>query len=137
MNRHNLQKLADYLWALPDDYEGFDMGMFHPQFDNATVFSPECGTAACAVGHAPLAGIKPRRREEWHDYSHRTLIGGGDEWLWCFSAAWRGVDNTTKGAAKRIYWLLENGAAPNKYDDSTRTCRAAAPLYANQQPVKA
>jgi hypothetical protein len=67
MNTANLLKLAEYLEALPADYRHFDMELF---IKSGTEFRPtypakaeetikHCGTAACAIGHGPSAGILP------------------------------------------------------------------------------
>lgn len=75
--RANLTKLADYLAALPDDYVGFEMGLYHEDTVYADrAASPDCGTCACAVGHGPTAGIDPEK-DEWWDAYHRRVFGAG------------------------------------------------------------
>lgn len=140
-NKKNLRLLADYLitgktavqfdmntYATPDvreerffrfkdDYE------FPKHFlDFIKAGEHDCGTAACAIGHAPAAGIKPRRYESWHSYSHRTLAEPfSAEWHWAFGPEWAAVDNTAIGAAKRIYWMLEHGVPENAEDQAWGT----------------
>lgn len=67
----------------------------------------ECGTSACALGHAPLAGIKPRPGMSWGEYDTCMLTDSlTDEWEHCFDASWGG---TAKDAAKRIAYMLLTG----------------------------
>lgn len=128
MNHTNLKLLADYLWTLPDDYELFNMDTFNETFSRPMLAarSGSCGTSACAVGHAPnVKGIPlPYQVEDWSDYSTRIfdLDWGEDHrgWDWCFSDNWTDADNTPKGAAKRIYYLLkvgEEGLPPFSYEE--------------------
>lgn len=107
---NNLRKLADYLLTLPDDYPDFEMSDFTS--DGSKPNNVTCGTAACAVGHGPNAGISAMPDENsWNNYSERCFIGPWTrpEYSWCFKSGWSGVDNTVHGAAKRIFWLLEKG----------------------------
>lgn len=148
INHPDLLRLAVYLGALPVNYEHFDMKKFfefgddvadegvedqhilsdrYAQIDpivllNNCNYINTCGTAACAIGHAPLVpgiSVLPREDEEYVDYSFRFLSGedipvweARDNpelklaWNWCFGEEWAGVDNTPQGAAKRIMYLL-------------------------------
>ena len=117
----NLLKLANYLKALPEDYEHFDMKAFievgaenymFPRSLHKSDIINSCGTVACAVGHGPSAGIIPKRKEFWVEYSNRAFTNNEDEWDWCFNSEWFEVDNTLVGAYKRIYLLLDIGV-PN------------------------
>ena len=122
--KQNLIKLANYLLNLPDDYEEFDMSYFCYNPVVETVFDPAvitlskgCGAVACAVGHAPSAGIPAFKNENWWDYSSRVLIDSDSlAWTWCFSGDWNGIDNTPKGAAKRILYLLDKGVPDNWWE---------------------
>ena len=115
--RDNLNKLADYLLSLPDDYKHFYMGQFHDYVLSNPDYSPEktfsCGTSACAVGHGPNAGIGDYKScSDWIEYSEKYLIADVYEnsaWDWCFSESWAEVDNTPKGAALRIKQYLRSG----------------------------
>lgn len=75
--RVNLARLADYLDALPDDYQHFGMLAYWTP-DSLMALDPRdpdpahhgCRTAACAVGHGPAAlGLNPlqlnRYRSSW------------------------------------------------------------------------
>ncbi len=83
--------------------------------ENMTVYS-SCGTTACAVGHGPLAGIPTLPNESWTDYEERVFgvsqISLEQEnesaWEFLFGSAWRfyKYNNTAKGSALRIRWLL-------------------------------
>lgn len=39
-----------------------------------------------------------------------------DEWTWLFSGAWELVDNTARGAAARLRYLLADKDVPNMDD---------------------
>ncbi|SFJ49151.1 hypothetical protein SAMN03159338_1548 [Sphingomonas sp. NFR04] len=125
----NLRRLADHLLQLPATYPDFSMRLFvdnelhgrghHP------AFRAECGTAACAVGHGPVAGIDFVAGENWISYSYRAFVPSpvdedgqeyryeGAVWEWCFGSGWSDTDNTAHGAAHRINWLLTHGAIPD------------------------
>lgn len=123
----NLRKLAAYLLSgeLKAD---FDMS----RFSNTLLpinkrRETHCGTAGCAAGHGPYAGIPKNEDESWEDYIIR-VFGIGKEldyyYSWCFQGEWIGLDNTPEGAAKRILWLLDNGLPDNASDQ----CNRRAPL---------
>jgi hypothetical protein len=116
MNCENLQKLATYLRSLPADYQEFDMEVYAS--DNSFAHPLSCGTAGCAIGHGPNAGIAAQDQEEWEDYSRRVfaITADADEWDWCFGWYWAHTDNTPLGAAQRIEWLLQNGLPENAND---------------------
>ena len=110
MNEKNLRKLAKYLEKLPASYPHFSMFDYvsdGTQPQEAHEF--ECGTVACAVGHGPAAGIKPKKEEGWCEYEDRVFALAKSEWDWCFASEWRITDNTPQGAAKRILYMLEHG----------------------------
>ena len=122
MKRSNLEKLATYLEALPIGYQHFSMrsyltkdGMYlsHPEEANTVLI--DCGTIACAVGHAPAAGIPVMRGEDWDAYEARVFNLTTAEWKWCFSSYWTDVDDTPHGAAKRIRYMLEHGVPENAF----------------------
>lgn len=126
MNRENLSRLADYLAALPADYEHFDMARFRTTMTGKehepTTRPMGCRTVACAVGHAPLAlpDLPPKPDEEWDEYSNRLFGLYDREWEWCFAAGWVHTDNTPAGAAARIRWLLEHGLPGDAYEQRQR-----------------
>ena len=104
MNRENLEKLAAYL-------EG---GNLKARFDmityaeNGECYKDTCGSVGCAIGHGPYAEIPKNPSETWEEYCYRVfgISWLSKEWKFCFSASWQTVDNTPRGAAKRIRWLL-------------------------------
>lgn len=121
MRPENLNKLADYLLALPPDYRDFDMGTFCKVPGTEDEFSPdqsrhECGTVACALGHGPRAGIEPEPTESWQGYCHRQfgLHWWSDEAEWCFGGNWVLFDDTPRGAGLRIKWLLAGKPIPTE-----------------------
>lgn len=158
-HRENLLKLAWYLWNLPHNYEHFDMNFYwdcpvknldtwgcpvkNPDPWGCISKTPECGTVACAAGHGPAAGIE-KTVEIWEHYIHINFIN--DEYqrelFWCFSGWWVDVDNTPKGAAKRIFYMLENPEIvggtqiSSIYTDRVRfNMKGALVKYKYQQPI--
>jgi hypothetical protein len=148
-NKHqikNLRKLADYLLALPEGYQHFDMTSF---FANSLLDEDEwwdfednpcnltkkhynvCGTVACAIGHAPAAGINCKGLNSFWEVAElkmglpRILYEPINEWRWLFASNWADVDNTPQGAGKRIHWLLDKGL-PSDWNEQlcgdTRLC---------------
>lgn len=121
----NCRKLIAYLRTLPVDYPDFEMSDFvaaDGDRDGRQAFAhvAECGTAACAAGHGPKAGVSPIEGETWYAYSRRAFcddIGCEDigitPWDWCFSANWTDVDNSAHGAADRMEYMLDNGIPDN------------------------
>ena len=133
-HRANLAKLAAYLDTLPDDYEAFEMRTFFGAARNIQA-DPDveadyglhnggvdkCGAVACAIGHGPSAGIllppalisDLTKRVNWWGYIDRFFIPESREteyaFAWMFGADWSLVDNTPRGAAKRIRFYLQNG----------------------------
>lgn len=119
----NCRRLIAYLRTLPSDYPDFEMKTFVSGDGNSYAHVPVCGTAACAVGHGPAAGIAPLESGEWWaDYSARAFVGCQPEdcdeendwaWEWCFDSPWSQVDNTVHGAAARIEMMLDQGVPEN------------------------
>lgn len=120
--RANLAKLAAYLRTLPKGYPDFEMSGFVKGGNDGEAYVPECGTAACAAGHGPRAGIKPKKGEDWYTYSDRAFVDGSEHyygWEWVFSGDWADYDNTVHGAAARIEYMLERGT-PDEWDGYPR-----------------
>lgn len=139
--RANLVKLARFLFTEPIEEQFNMISFFHGEdgTDNAgcSVKLQGCETAGCAVGWAPNAGIPFREHEDWESYCGRNFIDVDDEeseWDWCFDANWRDGDNTPKGAAKRILWLLLHGVPD---DDYSQRCGEVPLCYADWQPTEA
>lgn len=110
--RSNLTKLAAYLRTLPAEYPDFEMDLFTQDgqgYGRHIAHKPACGTAACAAGHGPWAGIDPLPGETWVAYSHRAFAERGSGFSWCFDERWSRIDNSAHGAAARIEWMLEHG----------------------------
>ena len=121
MNIKNLTLLAAYLEKLPAYYEHFNMASYMCDEDDFQIVLSQaaghppthCGTVACAVGHAPFVTGMPQPNfsdYSWAYYSERIFDMGGNDmaWDWCFSAPWDDVDNTPKGAAARIRYLIKH-----------------------------
>lgn len=120
--RRNLIRLAQYL--LSDDMKAkFSMEDFS-DVPNSFLYT-DCGTVGCAVGHGPYAGIPKLVNESWFVYSAREF--GVDRWgetylgfQWMFGGAWRVVDNSPAGAARRIVFFLIKGL-PEGFDENLAT----------------
>ena len=82
--RRNLARLALFLNNMNPLYRSnteFDMDVYFRA--EGVDFNPydakkhynECGTSACAAGHGPIAGIRPRKYDSWPDYIERDFLG--------------------------------------------------------------
>jgi len=74
-----------------------------------------CGTTACFCGYAPLAGIRPKKGENWFEYAKRAITGGTTSWLridtnnvWDFLFSDE-HKNSKAAAVKRGAWFLMHG----------------------------
>jgi hypothetical protein len=131
----NLAKLADYLEDLPEGYEHFGMSDYL-QTDNRDAEIEyakrnggvaHCGTAACAIGHGPAAGLlfKPSEFQlgsrlqpvpDWGAYARRFVAEEFDRnYNWAFGGGWAAYDNHHWGAAARIRYLLAYGSPPAEF----------------------
>lgn len=135
----NLSTLATYLEALPPDYAHFDMADYWGLTPPVNSVAPdECGTVACAAGHAPAAlgitaamltdlGLLSRDGIRWNRFIDLFLLAHPDhgddvpsmsfreqrpDWAWMFSDRWAAYDNTPAGAAARIRYYLIAGVPP-------------------------
>jgi hypothetical protein len=135
-HRENLTKLADYLESLPYDYSHFNMSMYSnmskadelrygkengglDKYESSVAWSG-CGTAACALGHGPAAGVLIRDEDtspflNWNIYARRFVPPTLTYWSWVFDGVWSVRDGHHYGAAARIRYLLHHGAPPNDY----------------------
>lgn len=131
--RANLKALADYLDTGITEYE-FGMAQFWEEH--------ECGTVACAVGHAPFVLGLPvpvaplaRSAKNWAVFAEDRLLPSGYiedcEFDWMFGEFWVRTDNTARGAAARIYWYLEHGVP----DDWHGQMFGDAPLCYTVKPL--
>jgi len=129
MHASNLDKLATYLEALPENYAHFNMGVYLTvryysavaaewvYAQNPQALIHECGTVACALGHGPAAGVPALATShlgiEWYDYAILQFVDEeSDQFDWLFSGSWGDIDNTPHGAAKRIRYLLADKEIP-------------------------
>lgn len=128
--RGNLSKLATYLESLPDDYQEFDMSTFYrkpdflarEKFGDYKTEGSLCGSVACALGHGVLAGISPDNSSidgemKWFKYTTNFVPYNSDMDTWLFGEDWADIDNTVKGAAARIRYLLDDNFIPNLNSD--------------------
>ena len=117
MNRDNLHKLADYLLSGKLRVK-FDMARFTGHEFATEELQEDCGTAGCAIGHGPYAGIPKLQSEDWADYSQRVfgikIIS--PEWRWLFAGVWCKIDNTPEGTGNRIRHFLLHGLPDNWKD---------------------
>lgn len=138
MNKENLAILATYLEKLPPDYREFEMACFYESEDDSDEHyiktGNKCGTAACAAGHGPAAGLLLT----WQDLESRHPWSGtwvfylekifGVAWdtpecRWIFGGGWTDHDNTHRGAAARIRFLLDDDVAlPEMWENNDDDC---------------
>lgn len=97
----------------------FNIETHHSEADYPIKATYECGTTACFCGYGPLAKIKPRKNEDWHDYSERVFgcapsywRTNRDLWTWLFSEH---HENSKEAACQRGAYFLVNGL-PNSPD---------------------
>ena len=115
MNRTNLIKLANGLFKHKSYGARFDMRQFCSS--ESFYYTTDCGTVGCAVGFGPFCGIPKFSYETWREYSYKFIDPFyNSDWAWCFGSAWSTCDNTRKGAARRITYLLRNGKPPESFD---------------------
>lgn len=124
MNKVNLKLLAEWLLENHEslmETKTFDMKEYRSAGVSSCDFVSEtkCGTVGCALGWAPVTGIKSlvALDEDYYIYGKALsfirycdrvfeLKPLMDYWNWCFSDDWADTDNTPKGAAIRIMYLL-------------------------------
>lgn len=125
--RGNLERLARYLWDLPQD--AFDM----ERFSNGRGPHHCGGTVGCAVGNGPAAGIAALDGERrWGDYGNRVFAPVGSlVWWWLFDGHWAFTDNTPRGTARRILWTLRHGCP----DDWRSQLWGESPLCYLDEPL--
>lgn len=114
MNKELLLKMADHIETIPQEY--FDMGRFRADDDCESI---SCNSVGCALGHC--IHLFPEEQIEYDSWREIDFFRTGKhldltdpEWKWCFSAHWPEIDNTPKGAAKRIR-MLANGEVPTAW----------------------
>lgn len=140
VNRKNLKTLAKYLEGLPADYEHFEMSDYitgkqgnsevvHYALNNGGVDT--CGTAGCAIGHGPAAGILFAVEDlevnqywasgyevDWNKYCDRYFVpSNSPAFEWMFGGGWYNWDNTPHGAAARIRYFLKNGVPADAVEE--------------------
>jgi hypothetical protein len=125
MNKVNLKLLAEWLLENHDNLvetKAFDMNHYRSEGSHVCEFVSEtnCGTVGCALGWAPVTGIKalaaleedyfnPRELSfRWYCDRVFELKHSSMYWDWCFSDEWADTDNTPKGSAIRIMYLLNH-----------------------------
>lgn len=128
-NRHNLYRLAKYLFSLPADYKNFGMrdyarpkiiefpvSLGHVLNNHTTL----CGTVACAIGHCVVVPVFKEivnLCEVEGGYGFTALgerlfnCGAGDNDIgeFMFGANWSFSDDSPDGAAMRITMVLLTG----------------------------
>ena len=123
----------------------FDMGWFRGDHKGICAFVDKnnCGTVGCALGWSPVSGIKPLKTNirdftkgsinhgietltlDFDKYCERVFgikLGNPDRqndayWGWCFDEQWVEFDNTPKGAAIRIMYLLNHTEEVVEWED--------------------
>lgn len=126
MKKGNLLKLADYL-EFNVTQEMFNMQNYRSNKDGDSIHfksAADCGTVGCALGYGPLVeGLEAIDMEffknyyngvylDFYDYCKRVFgISNFDKkWGFLFEADWYSHDNTPKGAAARIRYLVDGNS---------------------------
>lgn len=122
--RANLDKLATYLESLPEDYQEFDMTQYYDDYSSETIPSEvvagapvPCGSAACAIGHGPAAGVRTYKDDSWEEYASRAFGAsnfGPQEGEYMFDADMGG---NHWDAAKRIRTVLAGEFNPEEHSE--------------------
>jgi hypothetical protein len=122
MKKENLQRMADYIRAIPQ--EKFDMCIFR----EGGISDTECDSVGCVIGHCTILdaeNIKARfvgpsgaiSFARWSEgFTGLDKHGSDGNWTWCFDSRWGIIDNTPEGAALRIEWLINNGVPKDAYE---------------------
>ena len=126
MNETNFRKLATHLIFKPQ--EEFDMAEYRVRkeklgFGLPPIFGKRmiCKTTACALGAAiDIPGLEPGPDDHleevfsWDTYCERIfgVQRPSAIWSWVFDYRWEKFDNTPRGAAARIIYLLQKGVPP-------------------------
>lgn len=146
VQRERLDKLATYLERLPRRTRRFDMARWVSGLwgEDAVKYARKnggmCGTAACAAGYGPAAGVlmPPRLASngyvDWEGYCQLFVGSSVPRRAWVFNGAWACVDNTPHGAAARIRYLLAKDSPPEGFAPTSlwavRVSRSFCKLYA-------
>lgn len=112
----NIERLADYLDRLPENYPHFDMeDWFHPAdhlpYDNERqeilasqeLINPRIGSCGCALGHSAAAGVDITNWHSWNSLAHEAYGVIGDEFMYVFGGY---QPSDPKAAAERLRELL-------------------------------
>lgn len=130
MNIENLKKLARHLFHKVRQ-EQFEMSEYvHGVPIAESSKYTECGTVGCALGHCPYVGIPKFEHEKWWEYGLRVLGLTGKNYSWCFDGAWACYDNTPKGAARRIAFMVDKG----RLDEYSTGYQYPVKLYSTYSP---
>lgn len=114
VHRNRLRKLADYLDTVPR--KKFDMWNYCKKAGITVLPSDakkeigNCGTVACAAGHAAVLFPRVAKRHAYYDdFIEEDLGIVGENWDFLFSEDWGLYQPTPKQAAKRIRLFLDKG----------------------------
>lgn len=110
MNTENLLKLATYLAKLPEDYDHFSMNYWNEDPESTLEHNEpsHCETVACALGHAPYCVSPMKKNEYWMIYAERIFNLPFEKMKFVFDYQWSELDDTPRGAAKRIVYFIKN-----------------------------
>ena len=126
MNKENLIKMADHLETIPDNL--FDMRSYRVKILQKIDELHICNSVACVVGHCTVLDTEENLSKHimstfdmfdtyFSFYSWgKTFTGLEDDidYGWLFSGEWNNIDNTRKGAIKRIRNFVANDGMTEK-----------------------
>lgn len=126
----NLIRLADFLSKMTDT-SGFQMDRFadhiytnYPQ----NLFTTQCGSIGCGIGHGTKIGIRKYETETWEEYGDRCFAQKSNVYEYLFHSNWVNIDNTPEGVANRIWWYLRRGRTPRWYRTTFTIFRGETPI---------
>lgn len=111
MNKDNLLKMAIHIENIPQ--KDFDMYSFRK---DGSSLEMECNSVGCAVGHCSILDIDNIQKNfinlggiQFSEWSVEFTGIDDEEWNYLFGDRWKYTDNTPKGTAKRIRYVVEYG----------------------------
>ncbi len=126
INYENLKRAKELLKTIPEDRFSMDDFITCKNPDLQDVLNP-CDSVCCVIGHCVVLDIETNLKK--YSYSYSFDYGGwsysffgfeydSDLWNFLFSEIWVYVDNTLKGAIKRIEYVLNNRDFAKKLDNT-------------------
>jgi len=114
MNETNLMKMANYIENIPQ--KDFSMEVWRRGVNNVNVV---CNSVGCAVGHCTILDVENIKKNFIDRYDIIDYLEWSSEftginyssmkWAYLFVDDWMFIDNTPKGTANRIRYVVKYG----------------------------